>query len=110
MTVEHNVVVGLRDINAIILECKNSKCRKRIQYQPDAVIDIPELCTCGNRWSVPTVISTRQTDSPLLNFVNLLVAIRGLAENQEIGFKILLQFAEPSTVTLSASQKSAGQQ
>lgn len=96
MTVEHNVVVGLRDINAIILECKNSQCRKRIQYQPDAVIEIPQLCTCGKVWSVPTVISTRQTDFPLVNFVNLLVAIRGLVEDQGIGFKILLQFADIS--------------
>lgn len=95
MTVEHNIIVGLEDITAVILECKNPDCKKRIQYQPNAGIDIPIKCTCGRIWEVPAVLKARQTDSPLFNFLNLIAPIRELAENNAIGFKILLQFSEP---------------
>jgi len=95
MTVEHNIVVGLEDITAIILECKNGACAKRISYQPSAGIDIPLQCTCGRTWLAPAIIHARETDSPLFNFVNLIAPIRVLSENKQIGFKILLQFSEP---------------
>ena len=95
MTFERKSVVGLEDITAVILECKNGDCKKRILYQPSAGIEIPMNCTCRRPWLSPAVIETRKTDSPLFTFLNLIAPIRSLTENDAIGFKILLQFDEP---------------
>jgi hypothetical protein len=95
MTFERKIIVGLEDITAVILECKNEKCKKRILHQLNAGIDIPILCTCQRPWLAPAVIKIRETDSPLFNFINLISPIRSLTENDAIGFKILLQFDEP---------------
>lgn len=48
MTVERTIVVGLDDVKAVTLECRN--CRTRVVLSPDHT-RIPRQCPdCGSNW------------------------------------------------------------
>jgi hypothetical protein len=95
MAVERKIVVGIEDIEAVRLECKNKSCRKQLVFPADSSVEIPHNCTCGQSWLPVAVVKTKEADSPLFNFLNLMPDVRRLATTPGVGFKILLEFDDP---------------
>lgn len=91
MTIEHKIVVGLGDIQAVIFECSN--CRARVSVSPDK-LQIPKQCpNCNQGWIGGEKKSFQSDTSQQTNFVEALSKLRLLEANGS-GFRILLEFED----------------
>jgi hypothetical protein len=101
MTVERRLVVGLDDIKGVCFECLNPKCGGRHTFAPDKISNIPAICPhCRETWlaSRPTGHAVPAV-SPYVSFTGAIVDIQALLKTEGIsppGFRILLEFEEPS--------------
>jgi len=101
MTIEHKIVVGLKDIKAVIFECANPTCHARLSVSPDK-IRIPTQCqNCNAAWMGRERKSFQDDTSQQMNFVNALGNIRLLEENGA-PFRILLEFEDESRAPVTA--------
>ena len=91
MTVERRIIVGLDDIKAVSFECL--KCPFKISASPDKVIEIPMHCANGHDWFMGQEFPML---SPLPQmFTDSLARLRFLVAQGTMGFRILLELAEP---------------
>jgi hypothetical protein len=93
MTIEHKIVVGLGDIEVVIFECVQTKCRARVSVSPDKV-QIPKQCpSCNESWGSGERRSYQSDTSQQTNFIDALSKLR-LLEGNGAPFRILLEFEE----------------
>jgi hypothetical protein len=94
MTIKRKILVGLDDIKAICLECRD--CDTRLSLRPDGSSRIPAQCPhCNADWMQLDPASSRALDSPFVSFVSSLQRIRSLLkEGATMGFNILIEFDE----------------
>jgi hypothetical protein len=93
MTFEHNLVVGLEEIKAIVFEC--ATCHSRTVFLPDADFSIPTKCASGHLWDSAggaKLEDYQSMDTPLRTLISSLKKLRHPSYEQISGFKILLQF------------------
>jgi hypothetical protein len=95
MTIEHKLVVGLEEIQAVVFEC--TKCKARIILTPENVNEPPRQCPRGHtwEWSITEQYETI-TGSIYVFFLRSLKRIREDDNLKMNGFKVLLEFEEPS--------------
>lgn len=97
MTVERKIIVGLGDITALILECKN--CSTRVVLSPDKA-EIPRSCpSCPQQWLPAAPPKVESTVSVFANFIEAIRKIRDMQSSsgdEWPKFRILLEFDEPA--------------
>ena len=83
MTIEHRMLLGLKDIKSIHIECK--VCHARIVRSPDKSLTLPQGCSaCGATW--PQEFGDT---APIVKLVNLIVALRtSEPETYKLAFEI----------------------
>jgi DNA-directed RNA polymerase subunit RPC12/RpoP len=97
MTIERKVVVGLDDIQAISIEC--TACGYRVTLPPDNLKDPPIRCDhCGKEWIIPSPAEYDRNvaQHPACSLIRNLRTMRTLIRNSPMGYRILLEFREPS--------------
>jgi uncharacterized paraquat-inducible protein A len=94
MTIEHKIVVGLDDIKAVIIECK--QCHAKVSLSPDD-LQIPARCPverCASTWikgqRAAITNDYEATTSAHINLVEAIAHIR--AKKNGAAFRILLEF------------------
>ncbi|KKL67707.1 hypothetical protein LCGC14_2132310 [marine sediment metagenome] len=95
MTVEHRLVVGLQDIKAVTLVCKHCEGRYVMSKDISITVNCP---ICGATWLVVPTAVTRRVPSPFHDFVEALNALRIAQNHEDVGFRLLLEFDDPSSV------------
>jgi hypothetical protein len=91
MTIQRRILVGLNDIKAVSFECL--KCPFKITMSPDKVGEIPKHCADGHDWFIGERFPI--LSPPLVTFTDSLTKLRFLATQGTMGFRILLEIAEP---------------
>ena len=101
MTSERRIVVGLGDIRAVTFECKS--CGVRVSYQPDDshLMPVNTNCPACNEdwWTTSTTrgsVFGTQADI-VANLLTGLQGVRKLADQKSVGFRLLLEYDEPTT-------------
>src|SRR5687768_4054478 len=101
MTLEHRFVVGLKDIRAVVCECKN--CLARLSLKPDALqamlrsdrlIQCP---SCYHPWLTGRTNPGQMYRSELVMFLSVLAPCIEIQEDNTTGVRILFEIDEPST-------------
>lgn len=93
MTYEHNIVVSLEEIAAIIFEC--NQCRARIVLKPEETDVPPHSCPRGHKWNWNTPADHHEVGPPSVSWIISLRRLRDWAVTRMDGFRILLEFVEP---------------
>jgi hypothetical protein len=103
MTVERRFVVGLNDIRAVTLECKN--CHTRVTVKPAALENIsPWACQyCKTSWLSGEKKQATWFESNLMVLLRTLPRSLAEQDDKDIGVRILLEFDEPISGASSAS-------
>lgn len=91
MSAERRIIFGLEHIKAVTFACH--ACESRLSFSPDQPIKIPQHCQCGQRW----VIGDVPTNSPFRKFTDSLYAARNTIKPETCGFRLLLEFDEPTS-------------
>jgi hypothetical protein len=109
MTSERRIIVSLGDIKYISYECKG--CGAKISISPDAGLSAPLKCPqCKDDWlreqahAFSPQFGYEEQQSSVMKFAKAVGAMRNPEIDKSYGFRILLEFAESTTP--SVSQKS----
>jgi len=95
VTFERKIVVGLEEIRAISFECH--QCKTRLTVSPDDIRDIPTACPhCSFSWRLPEDAKAGPVASAAKNFAFGISELKIRFGADVIGFKILLEFDEPT--------------
>lgn len=98
MTVERRLTVGLEDTKAISFQCKS--CCAKVSRSPDSVSAIPYSCSeCRISWRNQVTQSTKESESAFDKLTKSIVGIRTLMHENQLNFRILFEFEEPSNST-----------
>lgn len=102
MTAERRLLFGLEDIKAVCLECAG--CGARTSFPPERAKPIPSACGhCGEAWKGGKIKPRQLNGTAYDGFVLSISAHRTLIREGAVeGFKILLEFDEPSPSTVPA--------
>jgi hypothetical protein len=94
MPAERKILVGLGEIESIVLEC--TRCGSRSSIPPDRLEYLPHLCPQGHPWVSGEPSDLKIGPSPSQQFAKSVREVRRLSTLQHaIGFKMLLEFDEP---------------
>jgi len=102
MTFERKLLVGLEEIRAIVFECikpsetGGCECKSRIVLRPENVGSVPKECPRGHAWDWNVPVENAAFISALPQFVDSLKKLRQAGREQQAGFRIFLEFDEPS--------------
>lgn len=92
MTVERRVLFGLADIRRIVFECV--QCKAQISVIPEEVKNPPDSCPAGHAWDWNVGTGYHSTESPFRALLSSLAKLRDPLY-EKMGFRILLEIAEP---------------
>jgi hypothetical protein len=92
MTFEHNIVVALEEIKAIIFECNT--CKARTVLAPENIEVPPGSCPRGHGWDWNASTEHSSFGSPFASFIIALKRLRDPMSHR-VGFRIYLEFDEP---------------
>ena len=102
MTIERRIVISLRDIRAVIFECK---CGARSTQPFDTGIALPETCPRNHRWDMKS--GPAVTYAPEVKFTKMLEELIKQAEIGPSGFRVLLELNDPNAPDASSASASA---
>lgn len=91
MTIERRIVVGLEDIKRISFQCE--KCAFRITMSPQEIVEIPMGCP-NHSWLHGNL--RQMNANSVMYFLSGLNALRSVTSEVSMGFKILIEFDEPT--------------
>jgi hypothetical protein len=92
MTVERRILVNLKDILTISLQCK--KCFYKISMSPDKPLAVPPHCPENHDWFLGA-----QNPSEAAPFTAFADAVARLRKQETFGFEVVLEIEEPKATT-----------
>jgi len=94
MTFDRKIVVSLDEISAVVFEC--NQCKARVVVQPERVTLPPTFCPNGHGWNWNVASEHSEVAAPAGAWVLSLNRLRLPDASQRYGFRVLLEFKEPS--------------